>query len=198
MPENIIRHGRIKQWPRSGISAHPPWQSPRDSLQEAFYPPGNILQGFLPTAMHRDVRGKTMSRKHPVAERTEPGRSGGVTLRNPQQTGPSARSRLPARRCAEHVEAGHLQTRDLKAFLGLMGEVRPEGTRDVLRRDKETRRRGDKGKILRISDFELRIANEEQAVVVERGWSSEAETSRDHQRQDKGKVRIGTTELRTN
>jgi len=43
---------------------------------------------------------------------------------------------------------------------------------------------------LRISDFELRIANEEQAVVVER--------SRAHQRQDKGKVRIGTTELRTN
>ena len=36
---------------------------------------------------------------------------------------PAARSRLPAR--------GHLQTRDLKTFLSLMGEVCPEGTRDA-------------------------------------------------------------------
>ena len=112
-----------------GADGYPP--PLRAGPHEKEWPPGNTK------VQQRRRRRRCLPEKACLAWHQGEGPPGDAIRLIINNIDPAARSRLPAR--------GHLQTRDLKTFLSLMGEVRPDVRYNFIEKDKETRRRRDKG-----------------------------------------------------
>ena len=104
----------------------------RAGPHEKEWPPGNT------TVQRRRRRRRCLPEKLCLAWHQGEGPPGDAIRLIINNIDPAARSRLLAR--------GHLYHGVIKADFGLMGEVRPDVKYNFIEKDKETRRRGDKGK----------------------------------------------------
>ncbi len=152
---------------------------------EKEWPPGNTM------VQQRRRRRRCLPEKDCLARHQGEGPPGDAIRLIINHIDSTARSRLPARRCAEHVEAGHLYHGVIKADFGLMLLLCPEET---IERD-EGRRRRDEGRKKGTRDAQGGTRDAEggtrdekkgrgtlkegrgtssggRAGVVERGWSS--------------------------
>ena len=138
---------------------------------EKEWPPGNTM------VQQRRRRRRCLPEKDCLARHQGEGPPGDAIRLIINHIDSTARSRLPAR--------GHLYHGVIKADFGLMLLLCPEET---IERD-EGRRRRDEGRKKGTRDAQGGTRDEQwwssgggRAGVVERGWSSEAETSRDQPR----------------